>query len=161
MVHVDTQQARERFLSGGGSGVICVAVAQDLDSRAGEDCPVQPDVRLPHPYPDCLHRWVILKDGHRYPLGHRLGQVDRCPLDYLLGQPVDLAVVDGLLESVGEPGGPQVQAQLDVHDEGLAQLALGGQRPVAAVEDHALEQYPVLAGTFSLVRVHPTQYTAP
>jgi hypothetical protein len=110
MIHVGTHPARERFVRCGAarSGVICIAVAQDLDSRPGEDCAVQPDMRLPHPHPDGLHRWVTLQDGHRYPLGHRLGKVDRRPLDYLLGPPVDLAVVDGLLEPVGEPGGPQV-----------------------------------------------------
>jgi hypothetical protein len=56
----------------------------------------------------------------------------------------------GPREVVGDPGGTQVEAQLHAHHERLAQLALGRQGPVAAVEGHAFEQYEVLC--------HPIQY---
>jgi hypothetical protein len=72
---------------------------------------------------------------------------------------VDLAVVNGLPQIVGETRGAQVQAQLHIHDERLTQLALGGQRTVAPVEDHALQEYPVF-GIFFAVG-HPAQYKGP
>ncbi len=138
---------------------VCVAVAQDLDRRAGQDGGVEPDVRFGDSDADALCRRMILQDRRRYPLGDRLGQVDGFPLDDLPRPPMHLAVVYGLGQVVGETRGSQVQPQLHVHDEGLAQLALGGQRAVAAVEDHALKQYPVLSIFFTLG--HLTQYKGP
>jgi hypothetical protein len=140
-------------------GLIGVPAAQDLDRRAHEDGVVEPDVRFGDFDAYSLHRGMILQDRGGYPLGNRLGQVHWRPLDYLLRPPVNLAVVDGLRQVVSEACGAQVQAQLHIHDEGLTQLTLGGERAVAAVEDHALEQYPIL-GIF-LAAGHPLQYKGP
>jgi hypothetical protein len=141
------------------SGLTGVAAAQDLDGRAGENGVAEPDVRLGYLHPDGLHRWVIFQDRGGYPLGDRLGQVDGRTLDDPSCSPVNLTVVHGLRQVVGEARGAQVEPQLHVHDKGLAQLALGGHRPVAAVEDHALEQDSVPEVFFAAV--HPAQYTGP
>jgi hypothetical protein len=140
-------------------GLIGVAVAQDLDRRVPEDGVVEPDVRLGDLDADYLNRGMILQDGGGYPLCDRLGQIEGLPLYDLSRPPVDRAVVYGLRQVIGETRGAQTQAQLHVHDERLAQLALGGQCAVAAVEDHAFEQYPIL-GVF-LAPGHPPQYKGP
>jgi len=97
---------------------------------------------------------VLLEGRVGYALGHGLRQVRGLPLDHLLGEAVDLAVVHGLCQVVGEAGGPEVEPELHVYDEGLAELALGWQDTVAAVEDHALEDDAVVQ-----IPVHPVQYT--
>src|SRR5215212_1034936 len=140
-------------------GLIFAAVAQDLDGGALEDGVAEPDVRLDDLHPDGFYRRVLLQDRSGYPLGDRLGQVDGRTLDDLPGSFVDLAVVHGLCQVIGEARWAKVEAKLHVHDEGLPQLALGGQRTVAAVEDHALKKYPVF-GAFSVPR-HPPQYRWP
>ena len=137
-------------------GLTFVAVAQDLDGGALEDGVAEPDVRLDDLHPDGFYRRVLLQDRSGYPLGDRLGQVDGRTLDDLPGSFVDLAVVHGLRQVVGEARWAKVEAKLHVHDEGLAQLALDGQRTVAAVEDHALQPYPVL-GVFPAPS-HPVKY---
>ena len=151
----------ERFVPREGEVLdkIGVAAAQDLDRRASEDCVAEPDVRLGDFDADGLYQRVLLQDRSAYPLGNRLGQVDGRTLYYFLNLLVYLAVVHGLRQVVGETRGAQVQAQLDVHDERLPQLALSGQRTVAAVKDHALEQYPVLGVFFA--PGHPAQYKGP
>jgi diaminohydroxyphosphoribosylaminopyrimidine deaminase / 5-amino-6-(5-phosphoribosylamino)uracil reductase len=121
--------------------------AKDLYGRASEDGTVQPDVWFGDLDADGLHWRVIFQDRGGHLFGHRLAQVDGRTLDDLPCPPVDLAVVDRLRQVIGEPCGPQVEKQLDVQDKGLAQFPLGGQCSVAAVKDHALEQYPVLAPT--------------
>ena len=42
-------------------------------------------------------------------------------------------------------GNSQVEAKFDADDERLAQLVLGPQGPVAAMEDHVLKKYAVPA----------------
>jgi hypothetical protein len=148
-----------RFAGGEVLDGIRVAAAQDLDRRAGENGIAEPDVRLGDLHPDGVDRRMILQNNRRYPLGNRLGQADGFPLDDLPRPPVDLTVVNGLRQVVRATGGAQIQAQLHIHDEGLAQLALGGQRAVSSVEDHALQQYPVF-GVFFAVG-HPAQYKGP
>ena len=140
-------------------GLIGVAVAQDLDRRTREDGVVEPDVRLGDLDADGLYRGMILQYRGGYPLCDRLGQIEGLPLYDLSRPPVDCGVVYGLRQVVGESRRAQVQAQLHVHDKGLAQLALGGQRAVAAVEDHAFEQYPIHGAFFAAG--HPPQYKGP
>jgi hypothetical protein len=134
-------------------------VAEDLDRRAREHRVGEADVRFGDLDADSLYRGMILKYCRRYPLGDRLGQLDGLPLDDLPSPPMNLAVVYGLRQVVGEASGTKVQTQLDINDEGLAQLELGGERAVTPVEDHALEQYPVLC--VFLAPGHPMQYRGP
>src|SRR5215212_1488009 len=141
------------------SGLTFVAAAQNLDGGALEDGVAEADVRLGDLHPDGFHRRVLPQDRGGYPLGECLCQVDGRTLDDLLDLIVNLAVVHGLGQVVGEARGAKVEAKLHVHGEGLAQLALGGKRTVAAVEDHAFEQDPVLE-LFSFA-VHPPQYRGP
>ena len=140
-------------------GLISVAPAQDLDGGAREDGVAEPDVRLGDLHPDGFYRLVLFQDRGGYPLGECLGQVDGRTLDDLLDSLVDLAVVNGPGQVVGEARGAKVEAKLQVHDEGLPQLALGWQRTVAAVEDHALQEYPVSGAFFA--PGHPAQYRWP
>ena len=134
-------------------------MAKDLDGRTREHRVREADVRFGDLDADRLYREMILKYCRRYPLGDRLGKLDGLPLDDLPSSPMNLAVVHGLRQVVGETSGTKVQSQLDINDEGLAQLELGGERAVTPVEDHALEQYPVLC--VFLAPGHPTQYRAP
>ena len=119
-------------------------MAQDLDGRADQHRVVEAHVGFLNPYTDALDEGMLLKDGGGYPLGDGLREADGWPGDYLPRLAVDLAVVHGLREVVGGAGWLEVQAQLDIHDEGLPQLAFGGQRPVVAVQYHAFEQYEIL-----------------
>ena len=134
-------------------------MAQDLDRRAREHRVGEADVRFGDLDADGLYSGMLLQDSRRYPLCDRLGQIDGLPLYDLSHQPVDRAVVYGLRQVVGEASGTKVQTQLDINDEGLAQLVLGGQRAVTPVENHALEQYPVLC--VFLAPGHPMQYRGP
>jgi diaminohydroxyphosphoribosylaminopyrimidine deaminase/5-amino-6-(5-phosphoribosylamino)uracil reductase len=108
-----------------------------------------------------LHRGVLFQDRGGYPFGYRLGQVDGRPFDDLLGPPVDFAVVHRSRQVIGTPRRSQVETQLDVYDKGLPQIAFGGNRPMAAVEDHALQQYTILARRVFFAAIHPAQYDRP
>ena len=98
---------------------------------------------------------MLLQRGIGYALRHGLREARGLTLDHLPGEAVDLAVVDGLRQVVGEAGGPEVQPELHIHDERLAELALRRQGSVPAVEDHALQDDAVVR-----VPVHTFQYMA-
>ena len=127
------------------TGVPSFAAAQDLDGRAGEYRVVEPDVRLGDLHPYGFDRGMLGERSCSDPLCQGLGELHGQSLDDLARQAVDLAIVHGLRQVVGDPSGSQVEVQFDAHDERLAKLVLGLQGSVAAVEDHIRKKYAILA----------------
>ena len=119
--------------------------AQDFRGRAGEDGVFEPDVRLGHPHSYGFDRGMFVERACGDPLCQGLGKPHGRPLDDLARQAVNLTVVHGFRQVVGGARGPQVEVQLDAHDERLAEILLGLQGSVAAVEDHLFEKYAILA----------------
>ena len=123
----------------------CFTAAQDLDGRAVEYGVVEPDVRLGNPHPYGFDRGMFVERTSGDPLCQGLDQLHGRPLDDVARHAVDLAIVHGLRQVIGDPRWPQVEVQLDAHDERLAKLMLDLQGPVATVEDHVSKEYAILA----------------
>ena len=93
-------------------------------------------MRLGNPHLYGFDRGMFLERTRGDPLRQGLGKLHGRSLDYIARHAVDLAIVNGLSQVIGGPCGSQVKAQLDAHDERLAELVLGVEGSVAAVEDH-------------------------
>ena len=102
-------------------------------------------MRLSHFHLHGLDRGMVLKYARGDPLRQGLDELHGRSLDDAARHAVYLAVVHGPGQVVRKPSRPQVEAQLDADDERLAQIVLGWQGPVMAVEDHLGEEYAVLA----------------
>ena len=87
------------------------------------------------------------------PLRQGLGELHGRSLDDVARHAVDLAVVNGLGQIVRSPRWAQIEVQLDAHDKRLAELVLGPQRSVVAVEDHVGKKYAILAHSFILLLI--------
>src|SRR5215212_2003410 len=93
---------------------------------------------------------MVLKYARGDPLGQGLDELHGRSLDDVACHAVYLAVVHGPGQVVRRSGRLQVEVQLDVDDEGLAELVLGRKGAVMAVKDHVGEQYAVFAHRASL-----------
>ena len=120
-----------------------VAVANDLDSRAGEHAAIESYLWLGNTHAHGLHHSMVLKDHRGDSLRDRLGQRNSRSFDDRANLPVHLAIVDGLRQIIAQAGGLKLALQLDIDDELLSQLPLSRERAVTAVEDHSLKPDPI------------------
>ena len=82
------------------------------------------------------------------PLRQGLSELHGRSLDDVARHAVNLAIVNGLGQIVRSPRWSQIEVQLDAHDKRLAEIMLGPQRSVVAVEDHVGKKYAILAHSF-------------
>src|SRR5215210_3772438 len=146
------------MLGGTSVAIASITSAQDLAGGAREDGVVQSDVWLGYLYLYSLYHRVTLQYLTRDNFIDRFGQVDGRSFHDLLRLAVGFAIVNRLCQVVGEPRRSKVEVHLNVHDELLAKLAFGGQRPMTAVEYHPLQNYPIHIRRVSIITVHMVQY---